>query len=463
MLKYLFTVLIIVYLLSVLFPSSVVEFLVSLLSLLSILLTITLVNKMVLKFGLAFLGLGIFMLYTSGTSPAHYLFSFGSMLNLLSLFALVPILALPIKLGNYAEAVQNIIQEKVKNSGQLYMLSSGISYFLSSFMNLAALPMTYYAIQPSIRLFSITNKPRFMSRSITHGFAMPLLWTPVTPIVGIVIEMTGVSWGAMLPILIPLSILGLLLDWATGVYLSKKYHSPSPLGRPQAYKEMAAAIDHSSQGEKTSKLFHLIGAVLLLNVIITFADLYLDVSFLFLVTILVIPFSFTWALLIQKGKGFLTGLKEHFDTHLLKMKDQFFIFLSAGFFISAIGISGTEQTINKWIGGLITVIGEHAFLFIVPLLPLALAFIGLHPAVALALLVEAIDFSILGISPVVFTLAMLGGAVPAFLMGPYNATLGLMSNIIDEDPYKISRWNAGFTFMYLLLLLIFISVLQLIF
>ncbi|WP_269757951.1 hypothetical protein [Thalassobacillus sp. C254] len=188
---------------------------------------------------------------------------------------------------------------------------------------------------------------------------------------------------------------------------------------------MAAAIDHSSQGEKTSKLFHLIGAVLLLNVIITFADLYLDVSFLFLVTILVIPFSFTWALLIQKGKGFLTGLKEHFDTHLLKMKDQFFIFLSAGFFISAIGISGTEQTINKWIGGLITVIGEHAFLFIVPLLPLALAFIGLHPAVALALLVEAIDFSILGISPVVFTLAMLGGAVPAFLMGPYNATLGL--------------------------------------
>ncbi|WP_269757952.1 hypothetical protein [Thalassobacillus sp. C254] len=221
MLKYLFTVLIIVYLLSVLFPSSVVEFLVSLLSLLSILLTITLVNKMVLKFGLAFLGLGIFMLYTSGTSPAHYLFSFGSMLNLLSLFALVPILALPIKLGNYAEAVQNIIQEKVKNSGQLYMLSSGISYFLSSFMNLAALPMTYYAIQPSIRLFSITNKPRFMSRSITHGFAMPLLWTPVTPIVGIVIEMTGVSWGAMLPILIPLSILGLLLDWATGVYLSK--------------------------------------------------------------------------------------------------------------------------------------------------------------------------------------------------------------------------------------------------
>ena len=39
---------------------------------------------------------------------------------------------------------------------------------------------------------------------------------------------------------------------------------------------------------------------------------------------------------------------------------------------------------------------------------------------------------------------MLGGAVTAFLMGPFNGTIGLMSSIINESPFKISELECTF-------------------
>ncbi|MGO4886684.1 hypothetical protein ACJ2A9_02915 [Anaerobacillus sp. MEB173] len=458
MLKYLFALAIGLYLLSNLYSNTFIQVALSVSSLLAVLCTVFLVKRFVLIFGIFFLGVGTYLLISSDTTLLGYVMSFGGMLNLLSLFALIPILALPIKLGNYANEVQYVIQNKIKSSGQLYMVSSGISYFLSSFMNLAALPMTYYSIRPSIDLFLIKNKERFMCRSITHGFAMPLLWTPVTPIVGIVIEMTGVSYGGMLPILIPLSILGLFLDWVTGLLISHK-QSASAKSDHLSTNEIAATVDHETTG-KPNRLFHILIAILLLNIAIMITEEMLALSFLFLVSLLVIPFAFSWSLLLKKGKKFLAGLKDHFQNHLVKMQDQFFLFLSAGFFIASINISGTDETINSWIGGIIQFTGVQVFLIILPFIPLLLAFIGLHPAVALALIAESLNPSLLNISSTILTVAMLGGAVPAFLMGPYNATLGIMSNINNESPFKISNWNILFTACFMVLLISYLFILQ---
>ncbi|MDA6082806.1 hypothetical protein OSJ97_25015, partial [Escherichia coli] len=88
---------------------------------------------------------------------------FGPMLDLLTMFTLIPILGIPVKLGRYGEGIQAIIQNRVKTSGHLYMMTSGISYFFSIFMNLATLPMTYYSIRPALGSFPVRNKERFMS------------------------------------------------------------------------------------------------------------------------------------------------------------------------------------------------------------------------------------------------------------------------------------------------------------
>jgi hypothetical protein len=460
MLRYLFLTVILLYLISIVFLQLNINLIISILCMAIVASTLFFVKRFVRVFGLIFLTLGMIMLANSGAGVKEVISSFGPMLNLLSLFALIPLLALPIKLGHYADGIQNAIRHKVRTSGQLYIMTSGISYFLSCFMNLATLPMTYYSIKPSVSLFPLKNKERFMSRAVTHGFAMPLLWAPVTPIVGIVIEMTGVSWGAMLPYLIPLSILGLCIDWLMGVVISAR--RPNRYNTSLAENETAAAVEtHQSKGNY-GKLLHILAAIVLFNITISFIEKQFQLSFLVLVTLLVIPFSFLWCLFLGETKGFFLGLKDHFQTHLLKMKDQFFIFLSAGFFISAVNYSETDQLFNVWITSIKDFIGIELFIIMLPLVPLALAFTGLHPAVGLALMAEALDPAALNVAPEILTVSMLGGAVSALLMGPYNATIGLMANIIKDNPFKVSNWNAPFTFTYIGVVMLFLVILQII-
>jgi hypothetical protein len=103
----------------------------------------------------------------------------------------------------------------------------------------------------------------------------------------------------------------------------------------------------------------------------------------------------------------------------------------------------------------------EVFLILLPFVPLALAFLGLHPAVSLALMIEGLNPQAMGISPHILTVAMLAGAVSSFLVGPYNATLGLMSNIVKESSYKVSNWNLSFAALYIGIVMAYLFLLEL--
>lgn len=457
MLRVLFLTVIALYLLSTLLPQWNIDSLLSILCFFIVVLTFRLTKKFVQILGGVFLTLGAFLLWTSSSEWQQYIFAFGPMLDLLTMFTLIPILGIPVKLGRYGEGIQAIIQKRVKTSGHLYMMTSGISYFFSIFMNLATLPMTYYSITPALGSFPVRNKERFMSRAISRGFAMPLIWAPVTPIVGIVITMTGVSWGSILPYVIPLSILGLAMDWFIGSRQSQPMKLPH--SADESVHETASALEVTNDS-RPGRVFQILVAIAIFNVLVSFAETQVSLPFLILVSLIVIPFSFSWSLLLRKGKEFGHQLSDHFNSFAMSMKDQFFIFLSTGFFISAINISKANEILFDWIAAFISVAGVEIFLIILPLIPLGLAFLGLHPAVSLALMIEGVNPEAIGISPHILTVAMLSGAVSAFLVGPYNATLGLMSNIIKVDSYKVSSWNLPFAAVYVACVMFYLFMLE---
>ncbi|WP_404324036.1 hypothetical protein LG298_10390 [Cytobacillus firmus] len=457
MLRVLFLTVIALYLLSTLLPQWNIDSLLSILCFFIVVLTFRLTKKFVQILGGVFLTLGAFLLWTSSSEWQQYIFAFGPMLDLLTMFTLIPILGIPVKLGRYGEGIQAIIQKRVKTSGHLYMMTSGISYFFSIFMNLATLPMTYYSIRPTLGSFPVRNKERFMSRAISRGFAMPLIWAPVTPIVGIVITMTGVSWGTILPYVIPLSILGLAMDWFIGSRQSQPMKLPH--SADESVHETAAALEVTNDS-RPGRVFQILVAIAIFNVLVSFAETQVSLPFLILVSLIVIPFAFSWSLFLRKGKEFGHQLSDHFNSFAMSMKDQFFIFLSTGFFISAINISKANAILFDWIAAFISVAGVEIFLIILPLIPLGLAFLGLHPAVSLALMIEGVNPEAIGISPHILTVAMLSGAVSAFLVGPYNATLGLMSNIIKVDSYKVSSWNLPFAAVYVACVMFYLFMLE---
>lgn len=405
-----------------------------------------------LLFGLFFLGAGSLMLAISGAGPNQFVRSFGEMIQMVTLFALIPILSLPIQLGRYADEIQMLVQRKVSSRSQFYALISGISFFFSSFLNLAALPLTYHAIGPSLSHFSIARKNRFLSQAITHGYAMPLLWSPITPIVGTVLYLTGTTYSRVLPPLILLSICGVVLDWTTSRHSHINYHSQN-----KVISETAAGIMAPADKGHPEKLWQIAWVILLLNAIIIVLDHFLSFNFLFLVSLIVIPFAFVWCAMLSQVPAFFSGVRHHFRTYIPRMQNQFFIFLTAGFFITALRISHMDTFVTRGMDSVIQFTGLRLFLIMLPLIPFALAFLGLHPAVGLALISEALRSQALHQAPIIVTVAMLGGAVPAFLMGPYNATLGMMSGLINERPTTLSHWNLPFTWRYLILLTVFVQ------
>ena len=460
----LFIVAVAAYLWSAFDPGPLVGWIISILSLLIVLTVFASVPRFVQGLGAVFLVIGLLLLVSSGASWTRYITGFGNMLNILSLFALIPLIALPIELGNYAQRIQRMIQRSIKRSGLLYTVTSGLSYILSSFMNVAALPMMYHTIRPSLDLYPIQQKERFISRAITHGYSMPIVWTPVAPIVGVIIEMTGARWSSILPIMIPFSLLGLVLDCVMGQWIANrrlKHIDSALLDETAAARE--SAVEEGERHTVPARSFHpvhILVAILVFTILISVLENYTRFSFLLLVTTAVVPYAFLWSLLIGKGKRFVEKGRAMLPAHLLKMKEQFFVFLSAGFMISAIQASGAGHVINAWIIDVKDLVGADLFLMLIPLIPFGLAFAGLHPAVGLALAAESLNPQALGISVQLTAIAMLTGAATAFLMGPYNATAGMMSALTGQSSYRISNWNAPFTAAYLLLSMLLLLILK---
>lgn len=454
MLNILFLIVLLLYFLSILVPPLGLDGWISVLCLIIVFSTFLKTARFVQVLGSLFLTAGAFLLWNAGVHWTQYILSFGPMLDLLMMFTLIPILGIPITLGRYSVDIQGILHKKIKTSRHLYMLTSGISYFFSIFMNLATLPMTYYSIKPALEGFPVEHSERFMSRAITRGFAMPLIWAPVTPIVGIVIGVTGVSWVSILPYVVPLSVFGLIIDWYLGSRISKKRKQQATY----TMDEMAATSEQEPSNPK--RIFQILLAIIIFIVFVSVGESLLPYSFLTLVSLLVIPFSFAWSMILKKGKEFGGAFQKHFQSFSNNMKDQFFLFLSAGFFISAIKISHSNELVNVWIVDLIGAIGANFFLILLPLIPLAFAFLGFHPAVTLALMAETLNPDITHISAHILTVAMLSGAASAFLIGPYNATIGLMSSIVKQSSYKVSNWNMPFTGVYIGCTIIYLLSLQ---
>lgn len=97
-------------------------------------------------------------------------------------------------------------------------------------------------------------------------------------------------------------------------------------------------------------------------------------------------------------------------------------------------------------------IGIHFFVFLLPLFILFLSFVGMHPIVVINLLAQSMTADVLGISTDQIAVALLGGAVMTFFMGPFSGTLGLMSSMIQLSPLRIASWSIVYVLAFSLIL-----------
>jgi hypothetical protein len=427
--------------------------LLSVLSILAIVLSLPHASLVTKVFSVSFLILGSKFVISKGISVTEYIQIFGEMLSLLSLFAIIPILALPIRIGGYGDSIKKLLSKDGKTPFQYFRDFTVFSYLFAIFLNLATLPIMYQSFTSTVSRTFKTDQKRLLSTGILQGYSLPLIWTPLSAVVGVITSFTGVKWISVFPRLFLISILPLFLNWIIFYITTLKN------------KELLQMHNHensdieSLEGVSSSKKLLEVGiAIILLILIILLFDSISSMSLLIISTILSIPFAWIWSICIQKGKLFNEACKSHFIQYVPNMHNMFAIFLSAGFFVNALKYSGLDQVINQIVLSFSAVIPVSLFLITLPLITLFIACFGLHPIVAVALLAQSLNPVVLGIDPENLTIALLGGAVMTFFIGPFSGTLGIMSTLLQTTSFQIAKWNLWSTAGFYILLSIHLLV-----
>ena len=394
---------------------------------------------------LLFLAGGYLMLWRAGVGWPQYLLAHGDMLYLLALFAVLPLLSIPVQLGAYGDSIETVLRSRISGLFQLNCVVTVLAYLCGSFMSLAAVPIMMTSLAPVVGSYPLRDPQRFAAVATTYGYVLPILWTPVSGVVGVVLHSLHLEWTALLPLLIGLSIAGLLLNWALFWLIELR-------GQPAAIVPPPPAADQPALGPAVRHLAQmLLGIVLMVGLIAVF-DRLLKIGMLTVVTLLAVPFSLAWSMALGKGLAYTRAAAMQMTSRLPRLADQFAIFLAAGFFVSAMHLSGVDHVVNQAFVALHQTLGTRLFLLAMPLMALAAAIAGVHPLVAIALLGQSLKPEVLGIDVELLALALIGSAVLTYMLGPFSGTLGLMQSLTRIPGYRLALWNLPYAVGYVALL-----------
>jgi hypothetical protein len=297
-----------------------------------------------------------------------------------------------------------------------------------------------------VNRYPIPDRVRFMAVSTTYGYVLPVLWTPVSGVAGIVLDALKVEWIDLFSKLFLVSVAGLLVNWIIFYFLEVR-------GKPPC-RAAEAAPDDTGTASPVARLLQMICAIVLLIGSIALLEQWLRIGLVTVVTLISIPYAILWCVVIGKGRPSLRETGSQLVLRLPAMADQFAIFLSAGFFARALQISGADQTVNLLFLQFRELVGTQALLLLMPLMALTTSFLGMHPLVVIALLGNSLKPEILGVSALQLAIALVGSSVLTYMLGPFSGTLGLVQSINRVSTFRLSLWNAPYAFGYFVLLAI---------
>lgn len=419
----------------------------SMLSLIAILVSLPSTGMIPRTLSIVLLAGGSWMLWHKGAGWQQFLGAFGEMAYLLALFAVLPCLSVPVKLGGYTQTIQSVLHGRVKGVFQLNCLVTALAFVCGSFMSLAAVPVMMASMAPVVGNYPIRHKERFIAVAAITGYVLPVLWTPMSGMVGVVLHILHIEWITVFPALFGLSIATLVLNW--GVFHVLELRGTLPVAAEQPMQQEDGA-------SPWPKLMQMVLGIVLLIAGIVLLDRWLRFGLLTMVTLASIPFAFLWCAALGKGKSFFLETRSQLLTRLPRMADQFAIFLCAGFFVQAMHMSGFDHAINAMFVHLHEMLGTRPFLLLLPLMALAASFLGIHPMVLIALLGESLKPEILGVAAPQLAIALVGSAVLTYMQGPFSGTLGLVQSINQVPSFRLSAWTAPYAVAYWLLLMVVI-------
>lgn len=377
--------------------------------------------------------------------PLEYWISgLNRMNNLIALMVLINLLVIPLEIGNLGVIIGSLFG-KIKDARLLYFTVLLISTVLGGFINVAIIPLIYFFIFDRASQFKV-NVQKYTGNSLKRGMALALLWTPLGINMAISTEYAGSSWVALLPYIIPLTLIGLIWSWVSDL----------PLMRSCAPAEQSCSHtqnQNNTQSVSISIIFYNLIFICLIMITVVAINLYTDYGMIdgLILIGLVLPLS--WCIVTGAPGQMLSRAKKRISEDIANLKQFFVLLISAGLFIEGLH----HVSLEYFLSGLLGYTYAHYSPFVVytaiSLMIALLSVVGLHPIITSVIIAHSISLAKIGLIPDMLALSLLFGGNLSMIVSPFSANNVIISGLIKASPLDISiRWNFVYACCYFLFL-----------
>lgn len=425
----------------VFYPHPLLELLVSYIVIFVILCSIPFADRGTRIVCLGLLGVGAYLMYHSGASLEYWFKAIGKNVSLLVLLVTVPLLGMPLKTGGYTKVLDGLTARYMKKRWQIYWVPAIFSHVLGVFMNIGAAPLTYEITARG----SVLNYPGILTKSISRGVGTIFFWSPNTVAVALVLGYLNVSWPHFFHFGISFAVIALILGYLSDLIINKNIKND----------ELKLIITSSSDDiiDKL-KLVQLVAYGVIFLALIFIIEVAGSLSLINVVPIIALTYPALWLLLSGGKESIASDYLDYFKNRVNKYDSEVILFAAAGFFSSALTVSGWSERLCYYIMHLA---GYSLFsISLTILITIVLASIaGIHPMITVSAF-AALDTATIGIDPVLFALILTGGWSLGSTVSPISGNCLVVANTMGKTPVEVAFANWFYAFWVMPALLLFI-------
>jgi len=414
------------------------------------------------SYGLFFLGSAL-LLFSGADKPTWFqaVIQNGKVFTLL---VFVPLMGIPLRFPKYRLALENALKKTITGSRDgLYLLSHGVSHLLGSVINIACLSITYH-----ILTIGTGGKHRHMlAKAAMRGYGVTLLWSPNSAAVGVVLAYWDHQLTDIIPYGIPLVLLTLVVGWLENrakYYIYGKKLAGDNVKKnddelPDKHIGEACRCSAGSGADQGKYLCQLVLGITSMLAIVIVADILTSISILTLVPLVALIFPFLWATITGDVKDYILELKKYLTEAIPRMSNEATIFIGAGFFAVAVGVSPLGHylpLLYKSIAGNATLV-----VLLTGTIIIGLSMVGCHPMLTTTSILTALTPQALGLSFPFMAMAILGSFGLAVTCSPFSAGNLNVAALVGKESTEVSfKWQITYSLVMFLVLIGYLNVLK---
>lgn len=430
-----YTTVLLLHIINVFLDNEGLSYILGFCAILMIVVSFSNASKLFRVLGSIFLISGAFMYYEAQLSLLELPLFFTSNMSLLAFFAVLPWINSAVHVGKYDKRINELIEENVDHLGSLYARSITTTFILVAFLNLSAISLSQEILIKNLKKIGTSIRNAFISKTTLRAFCLALIWSPMEIAVALVVDYTKVSYLVYLPWLLLVAIIVLCIDILIGRFQYKSVPY-------QTENIVESSLPITDIFRNVFKL--LIALSLFLVTVIGVGNLF-QLNFILTVTIVMIPFSFAWAIVMGKGKTFRVLSWKVWKKHMNHMQNFVVLFISLAFFSNSLNETAFLDIIQRPFFAFSTY--PIILFFFILVTYFIMAMLGVHPIATVGILLELLAPLFNVLNPISVGIVLIVSALATSGSGTYGIAVTMTSINTNQNPYTITLRNIPFTIL----------------